>query len=287
MTLKMRGFTVQDLVNKVAVVTGAGSGIGEGIVRAAAAGGMRVVVADIDTERAEAVAASLRDEGGDAIAQRVDVSDFASVEALRDAAVKAYGRVDVLCNNAGVWLGALMQDADIKDWQFLINVNLYGVIHGVKAFLPFMLEQGAGHIVNTASMGGLIAGPPEGLYCTTKFAIVGLSEALLMEVAEQGVQVSVLCPGLVNTDLVKQSFRVRPESVNSGIDHQQPGPDTDNGIAPLAVGEQVLDAVREQRFYVITHDDYRDIIEMRHHGILQALDEQVARYGSTSGRSPQ
>jgi len=278
---------VQDLVNKVAVVTGAGSGIGEGIVRAAAAGGMRVVVADIDTERAEAVAASLRDEGGDAIAQRVDVSDFASVEALRDAAVKAYGRVDVLCNNAGVWLGALMQDADIKDWQFLINVNLYGVIHGVKAFLPFMLEQGAGHIVNTASMGGLIAGPPEGLYCTTKFAIVGLSEALLMEVAEQGVQVSVLCPGLVNTDLVKQSFRVRPESVNSGIDHQQPGPDTDNGIAPLAVGEQVLDAVREQRFYVITHDDYRDIIEMRHHGILQALDEQVARYGSTSGRSPQ
>ena len=206
------------------------------------------------------------------------------MESLRDAALEHFGAVHLLCNNAGVWIGALMHDADIKDWQYLINVNLYGVIHGVKAFLPLLVEQGEGHIVNTASMGGLISGPPEGLYTTTKFAVVGLSEALLMEVADKGVGVSVLCPGLVNTNLISQSFAVRPEALDSGIDHQQPAPDVAAGISPLSVGEQVLDAVRESGFYVITHDDYRDIIAMRHDGIIAALDAHTERYGSTSGR---
>jgi short-subunit dehydrogenase len=147
-----------------------------------------------------------------------------------------------------------------------------------------LLEQGEGHIVNTASMGGLISGPPEGLYTTTKFAVVGLSEALLMEVADQGVGVSVLCPGLVNTNLITQSSKVRPDALDPGIDHGQPAPDVATGIAPRKVGEQVIDAVREGGFYVITHDDYRDIIKMRHDGIIDALDASARRYGSTSGR---
>ena len=270
-----------DLEGKVAVVTGAGSGIGEGIARAAAASGMKVVVADIDLAKAQAVASSL---GEQAMACGVDVSSLASVEALRDAALERFGSVHLLCNNAGVWIGAMMHDADIKDWQYLINVNLYGVIHGVQAFLPLLVEQGEGHIVNTASMGGLISGPPEGLYTTTKFAVVGLSEALVMEVADKGVGVSVLCPGLVNTNLITQSFAVRPDELDSGIDHQQPAPDVANGISPLVVGEQVMDAVRDGSFYVITHDEYRDIIAMRHDGILDALDAHAKRYGSTSGR---
>jgi NAD(P)-dependent dehydrogenase (short-subunit alcohol dehydrogenase family) len=273
---------MQDLAGKVAVVTGAGSGIGEGIARAAAAAGMKVVIADIDISKAQTVAASL---GEGAIACKVDVSSLASVEAMRDAALQRFGSVHLLCNNAGVWIGAMMHDADIKDWQYLINVNLYGVIHGVKAFLPLLVEQGEGHIVNTASMGGLISGPPEGLYTTTKFAVVGLSEALLMEVADKGVGVSVLCPGLVNTNLITQSFAVRPDEFNSGIDHQQPAPDVANGISPLNVGEQVMDAVLESSFYVITHDEYRDIVAMRHEGILDALDAHAKRYGSTSGRA--
>jgi NAD(P)-dependent dehydrogenase (short-subunit alcohol dehydrogenase family) len=273
---------MQDLEGKVAVVTGAGSGIGEGIARAAARAGMKVVVADIDVEKARAVAADI---GEQAMACAVDVSSLASVEALRDAALGRFGSVHLLCNNAGVWIGALMHDADIKDWQYLINVNLYGVIHGVKAFLPLFVQQGEGHIVNTASMGGLISGPPEGLYTTTKFAVVGLSEALIMEVADKGVGVSVLCPGLVNTSLITQSFAVRPEALNSGIDHQQPAPDVASGISPLVVGEQVIDAVREGGFYIITHDDYRDVIAMRHDGILAALDAHATRYGSTSGRA--
>lgn len=273
---------MQDLQGKVAVVTGAGSGIGEGIARAAAAAGMRVVVADIDLAKAEEVAAEI---GEQAIAVRVDVSQLDSVEQLRDETLKAFGGVHLVCNNAGVWIGAMMAEADIKDWQYLINVNLYGVIHGVKTFLPLLAAQGEGHIVNTASMGGLISGPPEGLYTTTKFAIVGLSEALLMEVAEQGIGVSVLCPGLVDTNLITQSFAVRPDELDSGIDHQQPAPDVANGISPLAVGDRVLDAVRDGSFYIITHDDYRDIIAMRHDSIIQALDEHTARYGSTSGRT--
>ena len=272
---------MRDLQHKVAVVTGAGSGIGEGIARAAVDAGMNVVLADIDIDKAQAVAADL---GAQAMACAVDVSSLASVEALRDAAVARFGAVHLVCNNAGVWLGALMQDADIRDWQYLINVNLYGVIHGVKTFLPLLLEQGEGHIVNTASMGGLISGPPEGIYTTTKFAVMGLSEALLLEVADKGVGVSVLCPGLVDTNLISQSCAVRPQEFNSGIDHRQPAPDVASGISPLAVGEQVIDAVRESGFYIITHDDYRDIIAMRHAGILDALDAHAKRYGSTSGR---
>ena len=275
---------MRELQNKVAVVTGAGSGIGEGIARAAAQAGMRVVVADIDRAAAESVAADLSAAGAQAMAAVVDVADLDSVVALRDATLAQFGAVHLLCNNAGVWIGALMQDAHIRDWQYLINVNLYGVIHGVNAFLPGMLAQGEGHIVNTASMGGLISGPPEGLYTTTKFAVVGLSEALLLELSGSGVGVSLLCPGLVNTRLISQSAKVRPDALDSGVDHDQPAPDVASGIAPLAVAQQVLDAVREDGFYIITHDDYRDIIKLRHDGILAALDSNSQRYGSTSGR---
>jgi NAD(P)-dependent dehydrogenase (short-subunit alcohol dehydrogenase family) len=276
---------MRDLDTKVAVVTGAGSGIGEGIARAAAHAGMRVVVADLDTDKAGAVAADIVASGGSAVAHEVDVSNLVSVEALRDATLDAFGAVHLVCNNAGVWVGALMEEAHIRDWQFLINVNLYGVIHGVKTFLPLLLDQGEGHIVNTASVGGLIAGPPEGPYCTTKFAIVGLSESLLLEVADRGVGVSVLCPGLVDTGLIEQSSRMRPAALDPGIDHGRPAPDVASGMSPLAVGTQVMDAVRDGSFYIITHDDYRDIIKMRSDGILDAIDAQARRYGSTSGRA--
>lgn len=272
---------MQDLAGKVAVVTGAGSGIGEGIARAVVAAGMKVVVADIDEEKAHSVAADL---GNEALACGVDVSNLKDMEALRDRVVEHFGSIHLLCNNAGVWIGALMQEAAIKDWRYLIDVNLYGVIHGLTAFLPLMLEQAEGHIVNTASMGGLISGPPEGLYTTTKFAVVGLSEALLMEVADKGVGVSVLCPGLVKTNLITQSFAVRKDVYDSGIDHQQPAPDVASGISPVVVGEQVVDAVRDGSFYVITHDDYRDIIAMRHDNIIASIDAHAQRYGSTSGR---
>ena len=154
---------MKDLKGKVAVITGAGSGIGEGIARAAAAAGMHVVVADLDLEKASSVAAALDRSEVQAIAVATDVSSLESVEALRDATLEQFGAVHLVCNNAGVWVGALMQNADMRDWQYLINVNLYGVIHGVKSFLPLLIEQGEGHIVNTASVGGLISIPPPSL----------------------------------------------------------------------------------------------------------------------------
>lgn len=274
---------MRELEGKVAVITGGGSGIGEGIARAAADAGMKVVVADIDAGKGQAVADDLAARGAEALFVPVDVSNLASVEALRDAAVEAYGTVHLVCNNAGVCLSVLMHDADIKDWQYMINVNLYGVIHGVNAFLPLLVKQGEGHIVNTASIGGLISGPPTGLYSATKFAVVGLSESLLMEVVEHDVGVSVLCPGLTDTNLISQSLAVRPDVLNPGIAHQQEDPDTAAGISPDVVGSQVIDAVRDGSFYIITHDDYREFIKMRHDGIIDALDAQTARYGSTSG----
>ena len=267
---------MDNLEGKVAVVTGAGSGIGAGIARAAAQAGMKVVVSDIDLERARAVSDELATES---IAVSTDVSQLASVEALAAAAEEAFGAIHLVCNNAGVWVGSLMEDADIKDWQYLINVNLYGVIHGVKVFLPKLLAQGEGHIVNTASMGGFISGPPEGPYCTTKFAIVGLSESLLMEVADRNIGVSVLCPGLVKTRLIELADEVRPSELHTDQTHDVVAPDVEAGLEPDEVGRRVIDAVNDGEFYIITHNDYRDIIKMRMDGILDAIDKHAARYG--------
>ena len=269
---------MDNLNGRVIVITGAGSGIGEGIAMAAANAGMKVIVADIDLDNAKKVSDIIIANGGNSLSAKVDVSDLASVRALADTAVQHYGKVDVLCNNAGVWVGALMQNADIKDWQWLINVNLYGVINGVTAFLPLMVKQGFGHIVNTSSMGGLIAGPPEGLYCTTKFAIVGLTEALLMEVAEKGIGVSLLCPGLVKTRLI-QAGESRPEEFVTDVTHNEAGPDVEQGLDPMDIGQRVIDAVKENEFYVITHNDYRDFIKMRHDSIIDAIDKHANRYG--------
>jgi len=268
---------MEDLKGRVIVITGAGSGIGEGIAMAAAKSGMRVVVTDINLDQAQKVSSEIVAKDGESMAVQVDVSDAGSVKKLADITVSKYGQVDVLCNNAGVWVGALMQNADIKDWQWLINVNLYGVINGVSAFLPIMLKQGFGHIVNTSSMGGLISGPPEGLYCTTKFAITGLSEALLMEVAEKGIGVSLLCPGLVKTKLI-ESGDTRPEEFVADVTHNEVGPDVEQGLDPMDIGERVIDAVKENEFYVITHSDYRDFIKMRHDSIIEAIDKHAERY---------
>ena len=266
---------MKDLQGKTAVITGAGGGIGAGIARAAAKAGMNVVVSDIRLDAAQTIAGEL---GDCAIAAQVDVSEFASVEALAEAAKAAFGAVHLLCNNAGVWVGALMQNADMKDWDWLIKVNYYGVIHGVKTFLPDMIAQGEGHIVNTSSMGGLLAGPPEGLYCTTKFAVMGLSEGLLMEVADKGIGVSVLCPGLVDTDLLANT-KLRPASLQTDKQHDVPLLDTSSGISADDVGQRVIDAVIDNSFYIITHNDYRDILKMKYDGIMEAIDQHAARYG--------
>ncbi len=265
---------------RVAVVTGAGSGIGRALAEAFAVEGSAVVLADIDASAAEAVADGIRSNGGQAEAVAVDVSDAASVQALADNAVARFGHVDVLCNNAGVSTFNLIEDQTLDDWRWVLDVNLWGVIHGVHAFLPILRAQGTpAHIVNTASIAGLLSGVAFiGPYSATKVAVVSISETLQQELAIAGlpIGVSVLCPSSVDTR-VMESERSRPaelgseqrteiaESVRLSIRDSFTGPD---GLTPAQVAARVLEAIRAGRFWIITHPGERTPVESRFTGML-------------------
>lgn len=188
-------------VQQVAIVTGGASGIGAALCRALAARGLAVVVADINAAGAEAVAAAIRQRGGTAAARHVDVADASSVTQLVQHTVATHRRIDFMFSNAGIAVTADARDLRPEHWRRLIDVNLLGVIHGVQAAYPFMAQQGHGHIVNTASLAGLLPYPTNLPYATTKHAVVGLSLALRIEAADLGVRVSVVCPGFVQTGI--------------------------------------------------------------------------------------
>ena len=252
---------------RVAVVTGAASGIGRALAEAFAAAGSAVVLADLDGAEAEVVATNIRDRGGDAEAIAVDVSDAAAVDRLAAATMKRFGRVDVLCNNAGVSTFNLLRDQTLDDWRWVFNVNLWGVVHGLQSFVPIMRKQGTpAHIVNTASIAGILSGVAFiGPYSATKVAVVSISETLAQEfqIDATPIGVSVLCPSSVDTR-VMESERGRPpalgseqrtemaESVRLMIRDSFTGP---TGKTPAAVAEIVLDAIRAGRFWIITHAD--------------------------------
>lgn len=200
-----------DYQDKVAVVTGGGSGIGRALALAFARRGARIVLADIDQPALDAVAGELERAGSRVLAKRVDVGDAQQVAALADAAFDAFGGVHVLCNNAGVALGGRLADLTPAQWDWIVRVNLYGVIHGIHSFLPRMLERGEpGHIVNTASLAGLMSSAGLAPYSATKYAVVAISEALAMECAGTNVGVSVLCPGWVKTRIHETERYLEP-----------------------------------------------------------------------------
>ncbi len=200
---------MEQLSGKVAVITGAGSGIGRALARAFGAEGMRVMLADIDPEHLDATAAELRDTGAEVSSRVTDVGDGAEIEALAKETLSAFGAVHVVCNNAGVGGGGMVAGFDVDHWKRVIDVDLWSVLHGLRVFMPLLIEQGEGHIVNTASVAGLFAPPFMGPYEVSKFGVVAISEAAFHEAAmfAPGVGVSVLCPGWVRTNIVEAQTR--------------------------------------------------------------------------------
>jgi NAD(P)-dependent dehydrogenase (short-subunit alcohol dehydrogenase family) len=195
--------------DKVAIVTGAASGLGKTLGERLAQSGASVVLADVNTNGVEGVAAGIRGKGQNAEAATVDVTDFEAVKELVERTVKEHGRLDYLFNNAGILIFGEARDVSISDWRQVIDLDLYGVVNGVVAAFPLMVEQGFGHIVNTASVEGLAPFPVMGSYVASKYGVVGLSHALRAEGAALGVKVSVACPGYVTTKIIETSKMVR------------------------------------------------------------------------------
>ena len=248
---------LSDLSGKVAVVTGAASGIGLALTERFAADGMKVVMADVEEARLAGEATRLGRDGADVLAVLCDVSRPEDVAALAEQAVDHYGAVHVLCNNAGVGPAGPMLATTPADWQWTVGVNLLGVAYGVTTFAPLMVTQGFGHIVNTASEAGLVTTSLLGMYCATKHAVVGLSEALYRELEGTGVGVSVLCPNLVATNIFT-SERNRPGGATLTADaNATMAPLRESlaamGIPPADVAATVVDAVKARRFWVFTH----------------------------------
>lgn len=245
-----------DVRARGAVVTGGASGIGRAMALALAREGARVVVADVDVRGMDDVVREIGARGGEAVAVRTDVSDRAQVEALATHAFEVFGGVHVLCNNAGVVTHGGLEAATHRDWQWVLGVNLWGVIHGLEAFVPRMIAQKApGHIVNTASMAGLIATRGLGVYNTSKYAVVGLSETLAKDLKPHRIGVSVLCPMGVETQ-IRAAGRNRPESLKNEQEvAAEPVELIGRTLAPETVAEMVMAAIREDRLYVITHDE--------------------------------
>jgi NAD(P)-dependent dehydrogenase (short-subunit alcohol dehydrogenase family) len=264
---------MEDLRGKVAVITGGASGIGLAMANAFAGEGMHIVLADIELGALEAATPEVAARGGEVLAVPTDVTDPAAVDQLAEQAIDRFGAVHVICNNAGVGgLGGVAWDVPLAGWRWVLEVNLWGVIHGVHTFLPKLVEQGEGHIVNTASAAGFAAMPFMAPYSATKHAVLAISEALHHEVTMMapGVGVTVLCPGFVRTHIAKSDRnwpmeRLGPLPPSDGGGFQAVVEGLVNaGVEPDALAAQVVDAVRARRFLVTTDEDMvRDTLTSR------------------------
>src|SRR5262245_6608207 len=280
---------MKELAGKVAVVTGAASGIGRALTERFVATGMKVVLADLERPALEAAVRELRAGGATVVGVPTDVSQAAQVEALATKAVETFGAVHVVCNNAGVALSGPVWQHTVADWEWVMGVNLWGVIHGVRVFVPLMLKQGGeGHIVNTASIAGLTSNPFMGVYNVTKHAVVTLSETLHKDLALTGapLKVSVLCPGFVNTRIA-DADRNRPAALRNPSETPRPAEMEQlvrsalvAGLPPAQVAEHVLAAIREERFYVLTHPEFRARVRERMEDIVDGrVPEAALRLG--------
>ena len=265
---------MEALSGRTAVVTGAASGIGFALAERFAAEGMRVVMADFD-EAGLDEAASRLGEAGKVLAVRVDVSSFDDVERLAARTAERFGDVHVLCNNAGVQMLGPAWELDLAEWHWLLGVNLWGVIHGLRAFVPAMVEHGeSAHVVNTASVGGLVVFPGMAMYAAAKAGVIAISEALHHDLRDRGlpIGVSVLCPGPVVSQLRERSAALRPRGEEGRevelVTHVP-------RLSASRVADQVVDAVLRERFWVLTHPEYASLVTQRAEGI--AAGDAVVR----------
>ena len=273
---------MKELAGKTAFVTGGASGIGFALGHAFAAAGMKVILADIETDALAAAVKSLHDIGAEVRGVTCDVADPVSVERAAKASYEAFGNVHVVCNNAGVAAGGGIDNISLDNWRWVLDVNLMGVLYGIRSFLPHIRAHGeGGHIVNTASMAGMLSGLGFSPYAASKFAVVTMSEGLAKELEPLGIGVTVLCPGFVRTR-ISESGRNRPERYGSML---TPGPATPAGVfashiaelvkaglEPSDVAARVLTAIRQNELYAFTHPKMRPETEQRFATILAAMD---------------
>ena len=268
---------MEHFAGKTAFITGGANGIGLGMAQVFAEAGMNVVIADIRKDHLERAAGDLAGAGGPVHTIVLDVCDRAAMAAAADECERVFGKVHLVCNNAGVNLFKAMDLCSYNDWDWVMGVNLGGVINGVVEFIPRLKRHGeGGHIVNTASMASIISGPGAGVYTTAKFGVRGLSECLRYALAKHGIGVSVLCPGLVKS-FIYDSNSIRPASLPGETTEEERAfldmlPRMhDLGMEPREVAEAVLQGVRENRLYIFPHPEFRDEIR-------EICEEMVAAF---------
>jgi NAD(P)-dependent dehydrogenase (short-subunit alcohol dehydrogenase family) len=274
------GRAMKDVEGKTAFITGGASGIGLGIAKVFARAGMKVVIADIREDHLGEALKQL--EGARVYAIRLDVADRMAFAAAADDAERVMGPVQIVCNNAGINMFAPMDECTYEDWDWIMGVNLGGVINGVQTFVPRIKAHGkGGHVVNTGSMASFITGPGAGIYTTSKFAVRGLSESLRWSLAPYNIGVSVLCPGLVNSRIY-ESDKVRPKALSANV-----GPvdqafmarlaDVHRvGMDPVEVGVKVLAGIRNNDLFIFPHPEFKDELREIFDEVLAALPEGEA-----------
>jgi NAD(P)-dependent dehydrogenase (short-subunit alcohol dehydrogenase family) len=291
---------MKDFQGKVAVVTGAASGIGRALAGKSAQEGMKVVLADVEESALKQAEAELKASGTEVLAVCTDVSQAQEVENLAKLAFSTYGAVHLLFNNAGVSAGTTVWENSLADWQWVLGVNLWGVIYGIHSFVPRMLAQGSeGHIVNTASAAGLVSGAGGGPYKVSKHGVITLSETLALELAARGAKLkaSVLCPEWVNTRIL-DAERNRPQALQNAPQEQPMSTEmaalgeamrqfVQAALPPSQVAEMVFEAIGQEKFYILTHPTTKRGVQLRMEDILQERMPtdvyQVAKFAAKPG----
>ncbi len=271
---------MQELKDRVAVITGGASGIGLAMAKRFAREGMKLVLADVEEDALRRVEQEFRKASVPVLAIRTDVSRSHDVERLAEKTLATFGAVHVVCNNAGVAPGGVVWESSVADWDWVLGVNVWGVIHGVRVFVPIMLRQDTPcHVVNTASVAGLLSVPGMGVYCVSKHAVVTLSECLHHDLAERGskIGVSLLCPAFVPTGIL-DSERNRPALLRNPSRARTPEDQAreeqmrhavqSGRVSAEMVAEMVLDGIRQERFYIFTHPRIKAAIQARMEDVL-------------------